>query len=140
MMFWNLAAPPRSNAGITRGPRDDIGQFAAARGVMRLVGLRSLNAAQRGAVQIKSQFGEPSKETESGMKIRLQLKKEGMSLYEGIHDVADADSFGRAFAQAWASVRDHKLRRTTSVGQLMELLSDETIAEISGAELIMTKV
>jgi hypothetical protein len=52
----------------------------------------------------------------------------------------DADTFGKAFAQAWASVRDDKLRRTTSIGQLMELITDETIAELNGAQLILTKL
>jgi hypothetical protein len=72
--------------------------------------------------------------------MNLQLKKGNALLYEGAHEVTDADSFGKALAQAWTSVRDDRLSRTTSIGQLMELITDETVAEISGAELIMTKI
>jgi hypothetical protein len=72
--------------------------------------------------------------------MNLQLKKGNVLLYEGAHEVTDADSFGKALAQAWTSVRDDRLSRTTSIGQLMELITDETVAEISGAELIMTKI
>jgi hypothetical protein len=77
---------------------------------------------------------------ERGMKINLQLRKGNVLLYEGVHDVTDADSFGRAFAQVWTSVHDDRLCQTTSIGQLMELVPDETIAEINGAELILTKL
>jgi hypothetical protein len=74
------------------------------------------------------------------MRVKLQLRRGSELLYEGTHDVMDADTFGKAFAQAWASVRDDKLRRTTSIGQLMELITDETIAELNGAQLILTKL
>jgi len=34
------------------------------------------------------------------MKTRLQIKKDGMALYECVYDISDADSFGKACAQA----------------------------------------
>src|SRR6516225_2738200 len=54
------------------------------------------------------------------MKVTLTLVNKGRPLYEGVHDITDASSFGNAFARAWLEVQDQKLMQTTSVGQLME--------------------
>jgi hypothetical protein len=55
------------------------------------------------------------------MKIMLRITRRGASLYEGIHEVIDQDSFGSAFAKAWQAIRAGRLERTTSVGELMDI-------------------
>jgi len=56
------------------------------------------------------------------MRVRLQIKKAGAALYEGAYDIADADSFGSACADAWGRLREQRLRKATSIGALYEAL------------------
>ena len=69
------------------------------------------------------------------MKVKLRIKKEGTLLYEGVHEVIDQDSFAAAFAKAWQGVRQKRLEATTSVGELMEILNDEVLDQLQGAEI-----
>jgi hypothetical protein len=76
------------------------------------------------------------------MRISLQLKKDGRVVYQGSHDISDAESFGRAMAQVWTSINEARLARTTNVGQLMDLTSEEAadvVDEIGGAVLVLTR-
>lgn len=74
------------------------------------------------------------------MKLGLSVKKHGASLYEGVHDVVDEDTFAAAFADIWHEVRRRRLEATTSVGELMEILNDEVLDELSGAEIKLSKI
>lgn len=73
------------------------------------------------------------------MKIMLRITRRGASLYEGLHEVIDQDSFGAAFAQAWQTIRAGRLERTTSVGELMDILNDEVLDQLLGAEISIEK-
>jgi hypothetical protein len=73
------------------------------------------------------------------MNVRLQIRKDGAALYEGIYDISDADSFGRACADAWAQLREQRLAKTTSIGALFEALDDELLDGLIGAEIILSK-
>jgi hypothetical protein len=73
------------------------------------------------------------------MKMRLRIRKKGVTLYDGVHDVIDEDSFAAAFARAWQAVRQRRLEATTSVGELMELLNDEVLDQLHGAEISIEK-
>jgi hypothetical protein len=73
------------------------------------------------------------------MKVRLRLRKRGTLLYDGVHEIIDQDSFGAAFAKVWLTVRDKRLERTTSVGELMEILNDEVLDQLQGAEISIEK-
>ena len=75
------------------------------------------------------------------MKIKLVIrKKKGIALYEGMHEIIDAESFGRAFADVWAQLQDRRLQKTTSIGALMEVLNDDVLEELDGAEIGLEKV
>lgn len=67
------------------------------------------------------------------MKIKLSICKKGATLYEGIHEITDAEHFGRAFADAWTQLQDRRLQKTTSIGALMEILNEDVLEELNGA-------
>ena len=71
----------------------------------------------------------------SAMRLKLSLRKEGAVLYEGVHEVIDAETFGRAFASAWMQMQDGRLQNTTSIGALMEVLNEDLLEELNGAQI-----
>lgn len=74
------------------------------------------------------------------MKVNLRLTRRGRSLYDGTHDVTDAASFGKAFAEAWLGVQAQKMMTTTSVGQLMDEINDDVLDDLNGAQITLVKV
>ena len=74
------------------------------------------------------------------MKTKLVIKKKGVALYEGMHEITDAESFGRAFADVWAQLQDRRLQKTTSIGALMEVLNEDMFEELDGAEIHLGNV
>ena len=74
------------------------------------------------------------------MKAKLVIKKNGVILYEGVHEIADAESFGRAFADVWAQLQNRRLQKTTSIGALMEVLNEDVLEELDGAQIALGKV
>lgn len=66
------------------------------------------------------------------MKVNLRVKKKGT--------VLDEDSFGAAFSRVWRNVRQKRLDATTSVGELMEIINDEVLDQLQGAEISIEKV
>lgn len=74
------------------------------------------------------------------MKIKLVMRRKGTLLYEGIHNITDAESFGAACAAAWAGVEEGRKQKTTSIGELMETVSEDMLGELSGAEMHFEKV
>jgi len=73
------------------------------------------------------------------MKVTLRIAKKETLLYAGIYDVADADSFGRACADAWSKLRQKQLAQETSIGALMEHLDGNVLEQLSGAQLSLEK-
>jgi hypothetical protein len=74
------------------------------------------------------------------MVMKLIIKKKGTALYEGVHEITDAESFGRAFAAAWAQLQDRRLQKSTSIGALMEVLNEDLLGELDGAQIGFEKV
>jgi hypothetical protein len=74
------------------------------------------------------------------MKVKLSIRKNGANLYEGAHEIIDAESFGRAIADVWAQLQDQRLQRTTSIGALMEVLNDDMVDELNGAQIGLEKL
>jgi hypothetical protein len=74
------------------------------------------------------------------MKIKLVVRHERIALYEGVHEITDAESFGRAFADVWSQLQDRRLQKTTSIGALMEVLNEDVLEELDGAEIGVKKV
>lgn len=69
------------------------------------------------------------------MKVKLSIAKNGTTLYESVYDVIDEESFAAAFADVWREMHRRRLAATTSVGELMEIINDELIDELSGAQI-----
>jgi hypothetical protein len=74
------------------------------------------------------------------MKIKLTIGRNGAALYEGTHEITDAESFGRAFTDVWAQLQDRRLQKATSIGALMEVLNDDMLEELNGAQIGLEKV
>jgi hypothetical protein len=74
------------------------------------------------------------------MKVILRIKKKGALLYEGEHQIADQETFAAAFAKVWQGVRQKRLEATTSIGELMEIINDEVLDQLHGAEIDVERV
>ncbi len=73
------------------------------------------------------------------MKARLRIQKDGAALYEGIYDVSDADSFGKACADAWAKLREQKFAHATSIGALFDTFDERLLDEMFETEITLSK-
>jgi hypothetical protein len=67
------------------------------------------------------------------MKITLRLTKNGVTLHAGRYEIVDADSFGKACADAWGTLRQAQLEKETSIGALMEHLNMDVVDQLNGA-------
>lgn len=75
------------------------------------------------------------------MNLRLSIRgKNGTALYEGAHEIVDAESFGRAFADVWARMHDRQLQNSTSIGALMEEINEGVLEDLDGAEIGLRKL
>jgi hypothetical protein len=74
------------------------------------------------------------------MKVKLKVHKDGTSLYEGAYDVSDADSFGKACADAWKQLKDRRLMKATSIGALYAELDERLLDELYGADISLSKL
>lgn len=73
------------------------------------------------------------------MKMELRIGRHGSSLFKGTYDVTDAESFGRACADAWTQIRTKRLDEASSVGALMDLLNQNVLEELQDAEITLRK-
>ncbi len=73
------------------------------------------------------------------MKVKLQLRKDGTVLQEGVYDVSDAETFGAACAQVWKQVIESKLLNASSVGALYDMLSESVLDQLQGATIMISK-
>jgi len=74
------------------------------------------------------------------MKVKLSIQRRGSSLFEGTYDVTDSDSFGRACADAWEQIRTRRLDKATSVGALIDIMHQNVLDELQGAEITLSKI
>jgi hypothetical protein len=77
--------------------------------------------------------------SETHVKLTLKIEKKGAVLYENVHDISDADSFGVACAAAWREMFERRFKRATSVGELMEEINSPLIEELCGATISLVK-
>ncbi|MFN3745312.1 MAG: hypothetical protein ACK4TL_11465 [Hyphomicrobiaceae bacterium] len=73
------------------------------------------------------------------MKVKLVIRKKRAVLYDGVHEITDAESFGAAFAAVWARIEDRRLQKSTSIGELMEMMSESLLGDLNGAEILIEK-
>ena len=74
------------------------------------------------------------------MKVLLSVTKEGRSLYAGTYDIVDADSFGKACADAWSKLTQQQLHHHSSVGALMEHLESSLLDQLDGVHISVERV
>ena len=60
-------------------------------------------------------------------------------LYEGVHDIQDADGFGAACAEVWKHLRAQRLEKATSIGALYDVLNDDVLDQLQGAKIYLDK-
>jgi hypothetical protein len=73
------------------------------------------------------------------MKVKLRIQREGAALYEGVYDVSDADSFGRACADVWNQLRERRFAAASSIGALFDQLDERLLDELYGADISLSK-
>jgi len=74
------------------------------------------------------------------MKTKLRIATADAVLYEGAHDIRDAESFGAACAEAWERLRTQRLDKATSIGALYDVLNDNVLDLLQGATIRLDKV
>jgi len=74
------------------------------------------------------------------MKVKLSIQRSGSPLFEGTYDVTDSATFGSACADAWEQIRMRRLDKATSVGALMDIMHQNVLDELQGAEITLRKV
>lgn len=72
-----------------------------------------------------------------GMKTRLRITKGGTSIYEGIYDITDAESFGKACTDLWWNLKQQQMEKETSIGALMEHLEGDVLGQLIGSHLAL---
>lgn len=74
------------------------------------------------------------------MKVRLELTKAGQRLHDGSYEIDDIESFGAAWQDVWAKVRENCMARATSIGALMDTMHEIVIDDLNGATIKLTKL
>jgi len=74
------------------------------------------------------------------MKVRLQIKKNGRAIYDGIIDASEAESFGKSWAEVWSALNRQSTEAATSIGALYERLNDNVLDQLNGAEISVTRL
>ena len=69
------------------------------------------------------------------MKVKLRITSGNTSIYAGAYDVIDAESFGKACADAWGKLRQLQWEKASSIGALMENLDDMVLDQLNGAHI-----
>jgi len=73
------------------------------------------------------------------MQIKLRIERSGSPLFEGTYEITDADSFGHACADAWEQMRTRRLDKASSVGALMDMLHQNVLEELQGAQITLSR-
>jgi hypothetical protein len=73
------------------------------------------------------------------MKVQLRISKNGTAIYAGAYDVADAESFGKACADAWWKLKQRQMQRESSIGALMEHLDSGVLDQLVGARISLDR-
>jgi hypothetical protein len=73
------------------------------------------------------------------MRLNLHIWKKGTALYAGAYDVKDAESFGKACADAWRVIERRQFESETSIGALMEHLDNTVLDALDGSTISISR-
>lgn len=73
------------------------------------------------------------------MRVKLRITSDDTVQYEGIYDIRDAESFGRACSDVWEKLRAQRMEKATSIGALYDVLNDNVLDLLLGAKLSVGK-
>ena len=68
------------------------------------------------------------------MRTNLRVSKHGALLFEGVYDINDADSLGRACSDAWAQLLRKRVASATSVGAAFDVLDQAICEDLTGTQ------
>jgi hypothetical protein len=74
------------------------------------------------------------------MRVTLEIVKSGKRLHEGVYEIDDNASFGKACADVWVKVREQCDAKATSIGALMDSMHESVIDELNGAEIRLKRL
>jgi hypothetical protein len=74
------------------------------------------------------------------MKVKLRIASDDHLLQEGTYDINDAESFGRACADAWEKLRTERLEKATSIGALYDMLNDNVLELLLGTKITIDRI
>jgi len=74
------------------------------------------------------------------MKMRLEIRKNGGTVFEGVLDATDAESFGTSWADVWNALSRQSAEAATSIGALYERLNERVLDQLNGAEVRLTRM
>ncbi len=74
------------------------------------------------------------------MRAKLEIVKAGRRLHEGVYDIDDHASFGKAWADVWMKVRQQCDAKATSIGALMDSMHESVVDELDGAEIRLKRI
>ncbi len=74
------------------------------------------------------------------MRVTLEIVKSGKRLHEGVYEIDDNASFGKACADVWVNVREQCDAKATSIGALMDSMHESVIDELNGAEIRLKRL
>ncbi len=73
------------------------------------------------------------------MRVKLRATRGSSLLHEGLYEIADAESFGRACADIWTQIQEKRLMTSTSIGALYEALGESVMTELENAQITVSK-
>ena len=74
------------------------------------------------------------------MKMKLQIRKDDGVLCAVVHEVTDADSFGKACKDLWIKLRERSMENRTSIGDLIDSLDQWLLDRLNGAQVHITRI
>jgi hypothetical protein len=74
------------------------------------------------------------------MKVTLRIASDDHILHQGTYDISDAETFGRACADAWETLRAERLEKATSIGALFDILNDNVLELLLGTKISIDRI
>ena len=73
--------------------------------------------------------------SESVMKLKMSVTRNGGQICEGVYAVSDAESFGAACSDIWEKLTARKIARARNVGALYDDLEEGMVADLTGVSI-----